>query len=113
MERVVRLYQLWTWLPHFRAVAETEHLPTASVALGLSPSALSRALKQLEASVGCDLFVREKRSIRLNAQGKEVLRAVRLAMRGIDDALTALEQDDMPIVPVSYTHLTLPTIYSV
>jgi len=98
MERVVRLYQLWTWLPHFRAVAETEHLPTASAALGLSPSALSRALKQLEASVGCDLFVREKRSIRLNAQGKEVLQAVRLAMRGIDDALTALEQDDMPIV---------------
>jgi len=40
LDRVVRLYQLWSWLPHFRAVAETEHLPTDSEALG--PSATAR-----------------------------------------------------------------------
>ena len=97
MDRVVRLYQLWSWLPHFRAVAETEHLPTASEALGLSPSALSRALKQLEANVGRDLFVRDGRTIRLNSSGEELLRAVRKAMQGIDDALQALATDSIPI----------------
>ncbi len=90
MERVVRLYQLWSWLPHFRAIAETEHLPSASTALGISPSALSRALKQLEAEVGTQLFVRDGRDIRINPEGEELLRAVRAAMRGIDDALTSL-----------------------
>ena len=97
MDRVVRLYQLWSWLPHFRAIAETEHLPTASEALGLSASALSRALKQLEAAVGCDLFARDGRAIRLNEAGEELLRAVRLAMRGIDDALTSLAEDTSPL----------------
>ena len=48
MEHLRRLYRVWNWLPAFRAVAETEHLPTASEMLGLTPSALSRAIKQLE-----------------------------------------------------------------
>lgn len=91
MDRVVRLYQIWNWLPHFRAVAETEHLPTASEALGLSTSALSRALKQLEAAVGRDLFLRSSRAIRLNSHGQDLLRAVRLAMRGIDDTLQSFD----------------------
>jgi DNA-binding transcriptional LysR family regulator len=99
MDRVVRLYQLWSWLPHFRAVAETEHLPSASEALGVSASALSRALKQLESAVGAELFVRDGRNIRLNPDGQELLRAVRLAMRGIDDKLEMIGSGlgDMPL----------------
>ncbi len=97
MDRVVRLYQLWSWLPHFRAVAETEHLPTASEAFGVSSSALSRALKQLEESVGRDLFVRDRGAIRLNENGEILLSAVRYAMRSIDDAVVALTAGDVPL----------------
>ncbi len=93
VNRVVRLYQLWNWLPHFRAVAETEHLPTASEALRLSPSAISRALKQLEAEVGCELFVRDGRAMHLNDRGKLLLQAVRHSMRTIDDALVTIENN--------------------
>lgn len=92
----MRLYQLWSWLPHFRAVAETEHLPTASEAFGVSTSALSRALKQLEESVGGELFVRDKGTIRLNEHGEMLLRAVRYAMRSIDDVVVALQAGDVP-----------------
>ena len=97
MDRVVRLYQLWSWLPHFRAVAETEHLPTASEAFGVSTSALSRALKQLEEAVGQELFVRDRGSIRLNEHGEMLLRAVRYAMRSIDDAVVALIANEVPL----------------
>jgi len=46
MERVRRLYQLWTWLGAFRGVGETQHLPTASEELRVSASSLSRAIEQ-------------------------------------------------------------------
>ena len=97
MDRVVRLYQLWSWLPHFRAVAETEHLPTASEALGISPSSLSRALKQLEGVLDRDLFHREGRNIRLNHDGKQLLSSVREAMRGIDDTVSDILSDSSPL----------------
>ena len=61
VQRAVRVSQLWSWLPAFRTVAETEHLPTAARMLELSPSALSRSVKQLEDSLGRPLFTREGR----------------------------------------------------
>src|SRR5262245_24932867 len=36
MDRAARLTELWSWLPAFRAVAETQHLPTAAAALHVS-----------------------------------------------------------------------------
>ena len=43
-----RVSRIWNWLPVFRAVAETEHLPTASELLYVTPSALSRTIRLLE-----------------------------------------------------------------
>ena len=48
MERMRRLTTLWSWLPGFRAVAETQHLPTASKQLHVGASALSRTIRLLE-----------------------------------------------------------------
>lgn len=90
MDRVRRLVQLWSWLPAFRAVAETEHLPTASERLFLTPSALSRSIRLLEEDLGMPLFERVGRRLVLNAAGQELLSGVRDAMRRIDDAITAM-----------------------
>ncbi len=60
MERLRRVASFWNWLPAFRAVAETEHLPTAAEALFVSPSALSRAIRLLEKDVGQPLFRRTR-----------------------------------------------------
>lgn len=87
MERVRRLQQLWNWLPAFRAVAETEHLPTAAERLFVTPPALSRSIRQLEDDLGRPLFDRVGRRIRLNAEGRVLLGAVRDAMRRLDDAI--------------------------
>lgn len=90
MERLRRLTTLWNWLPAFRAVAETQHLPAASKQLHVSPSALSRTIRLLEEDVGQPLFNRVGRGIELNATGHRLLSAVRDSMRLVDEALGAM-----------------------
>ncbi len=85
VDRALRLTRFWNWLPAFRAVAETEHLPTAARLLHVSPSALSRTVRQLEEAFGQALFVRRNRALHLTPAGREALAAVREAMRGLDD----------------------------
>lgn len=93
--RFARISGLWSWLPAFRAIAEAEHLPTASERVGVSASALSRTLRQLEDEVGHPLFDRVGRRIELNERGRILWHAVREGMRGVDDALREIEGDPM------------------
>jgi DNA-binding transcriptional LysR family regulator len=90
-----RLGQVWNWLPAFRAVAESQHLPTASREVHLSASALSRSVRQLEDQLERQLFQREGRSLALSPAGRALLSAVRDAMRRVDDALSTLGADAM------------------
>lgn len=91
MERARRLRALWNWLPVFRAVAETEHLPTAADALFVSPASLSRTIGLLEEELGIKLFDRAGRGLRLNRAGRQLLDAVRDGMRVIDDGVVSVE----------------------
>lgn len=86
-----RLLPVWHLLPAFRAVAETEHLPTAGRLLELSPSALSRSIKQLEESLQTPLFDRVGRQLRLNEHGRAFLGVLREAMRRIDDGVAQID----------------------
>ncbi len=104
VERSNRIRNLWAWLPAFRAIAETEHLPTASEALHVSASSLSRALHQLESDVGRPLFDRVGRRIVLNAAGKELLRATRDSMRRIDEAIGWVDGSRL----VGPVHISMP-----
>ncbi|MFK7739114.1 MAG: LysR family transcriptional regulator [Planctomycetota bacterium] len=86
--RFHQMLPIWPWLPQFRAVAETEHLPSAAEMCGTGPSSLSRSLSLLERTLGKDLFERSGRSLKLNHNGRVLLEAVRDAMRRVDDACT-------------------------
>lgn len=85
MDRLRRLHDLWSWLPAFRAVAETEHLPTAARQLGVSAPALSRSVHLIEQRLGTPLFHRERRRLVLNEAGRAMLDSLRDAMRLLDD----------------------------
>lgn len=89
-ERFRETALVWNWLPAFRAVAETEHLPTAGEMMSVTPPALSRSVGNLEDALGRELFARRGRSLVLNDDGQRMLTAVRTAMRTIHDALEAL-----------------------
>lgn len=87
MERFRQIAQIWNWLPAFRAVAETEHLPTASEMMHVTAPALSRTVKQLEEHLGYEVFDRVGRGLKLNDKGERLLLAVRNSMRLIDDSM--------------------------
>lgn len=90
MHRVRRLAALWSWLPAFRVVAETEHLPTAAGQLQVSAQALSRSIKLLESELEVQLFRRVGRRIRLTPAGARLLETVRGAMRALDEGIGEL-----------------------
>lgn len=96
MQSFQRIVQLWNWLPAFRAVAETEHLPTAAENVHLTPSALSRSVRLLEQDLGRSLFRRVGRRLELSPAGEQLLQAVREAMQTIDDTVVALAEQEAP-----------------
>ncbi|MCA9664758.1 MAG: LysR family transcriptional regulator [Myxococcales bacterium] len=92
LARVRELAQFWNWLPAFRAVAESEHLPTAAQEMATSASGLSRTVKQLEDALERALFDRDARRIALNEEGRVLLEHVRDAMRRVHDGLQAMRE---------------------
>lgn len=86
MERFQKVQETWSWIPAFRAVAETEHLHRAASMLRISPSALSRAVRLLEVNLGTKLFRKSGRNIELTDAGHELLGAARHAMRTLHEA---------------------------
>lgn len=57
----------------FVAVAEREHLTKAAFSIGLTPSAVSSAIRNLETSYGVELFHRVGRRIELTNEGRVFL----------------------------------------
>lgn len=89
-ERLRRIAPLWAFLPAFRVVAESEHLPTAAEVLGVTPSTVSRAIAGLERALGKPLFERTGRNLRLDANGRLLLAAVRDSMRWVEDGVVRI-----------------------
>ena len=87
MQRAKQVAALWNWIPAFRAVAETEHLPTASEKLSVSAPALSRTIRLLEGELGTELFRRTGRRLELNDAGRAFLVSVRAAMQQVYDGM--------------------------
>lgn len=74
----------------FLSIARHLSFSRAAVELGLSPSALSHALRALETRLGVRLFNRTTRSVALTEAGERLYSRVRPAFRDIDDALEDL-----------------------
>ncbi len=76
----------------FLCIAAHLSFSRAAVELGLSPSALSHALRALEERLGVRLFNRTTRSVALTEAGERLYARIRPAFRDIDDALEDLNQ---------------------
>ena len=71
-------------LRQFVHLAEGLHFGRASAACHISPSALSRSIRQLEAELGAMLFERDNRSVTLTRQGETFLAWARDVLTGWD-----------------------------
>ncbi|MDN3521477.1 HTH-type transcriptional activator IlvY [Halomonas ramblicola] len=67
-------------LRHFLALADSLHFGRASEACHVSPSTLSRSIRQLEANLGVALFERDNRHVALTRQGETFQRYAREAL---------------------------------
>ncbi|MRW90780.1 LysR family transcriptional regulator [Duganella sp. FT80W] len=79
-------------LTHWRlllAVAEARNISRAAAQVGISQSGASQAIAQLEAALGSQLFVRERRDVSVTAFGEQVMTHAR-AMLAQFDGIRAL-----------------------
>jgi len=73
-------------LRYFVAVAEEEHVGRAAERLHVSPSPLSRQIRQLEGELGVELFQRQGRGVRLTRAGTAYLARARELLDAVERA---------------------------
>ena len=76
----------------FWAVAHSESLTRASKLLGLAQPSLSQQIAKLEASIGAQLFDRNRNQLDLTDAGKFLLRKSELILAGVDEAIAGLQE---------------------
>ncbi|RZA58726.1 LysR family transcriptional regulator [Citrobacter koseri] len=89
-------------------VAETGNQSRAARELGLTPSAVSKSLTQLEGVVGNALISRESRPIQLTASGRRILQVARRVIADIEGLAASVETETLRIncsVAFGCTHI--------
>lgn len=87
-------------LRYFVAVAEELHYGRAAQRLHISGPALSQQILALERQLGADLFVRDRRSVRLTGAGRTLLGDARRMLALADDAKRRVQQAASVSAPV-------------
>ena len=80
----------------FAAVVEHGSFSGAGRALGMSPSAVSRAVDRIEARLGVRLLLRSTRALSLTAEGQAYLQAARRILADLDDAEQQIADQGVP-----------------
>ena len=76
----------------FWSVAHAESLTRASKLLGLAQPSLSQQISKLEASIGTQLFDRNRNQLSLTDAGKYLLRRSEFILASVDEALAGLQE---------------------
>jgi DNA-binding transcriptional LysR family regulator len=103
--------ELLAHLPVIVAVAQHQGFAAAASRLGMSPSAVSHAVRAVEESLGAPLFARTTRSVALTDAGERFLAAITPALAAVDDAAERLAADKGRVTGVlrlNAPHISLP-----
>lgn len=77
----------------FVAIAQAESVTAASIAMGIAQASMSRQLSALEKHLGCRLFQRSTRVIKLTEQGELYLQHALRLIELMQDAESAVQED--------------------
>jgi LysR family transcriptional regulator, glycine cleavage system transcriptional activator len=92
-------------LAAFEAAGRHLSLTRAAAELNVTPGAVSKHIKQLEADIGAQLFVRLHRSLNLTAEGTALIDTLRHAFESIADTLDAFrKKEKLKVVSVGSTN---------
>jgi DNA-binding transcriptional LysR family regulator len=94
--------------PEFLAVAERGSFKGASESLGVTRSAVSQSVQQLEARLGVQLFVRNTRAVALTEAGHALLQGLAPAFAQVGATLEGL--DDLRVRPRGTLRLLVSSI---
>lgn len=83
---------LWSGLAVFAAIVEAGSFARAATRLGLSASALSHAMRTLEAKLGVRLLDRTTRSLSPTPAGEDLLLRLKPAIESVESALGELDE---------------------
>lgn len=72
---------------YFLATAESGQVSRAATQLSISQSSVTSAIRELEAELGAELFVRTAHGMELTDAGREFLSSVREILAKVDDAM--------------------------
>ena len=97
-------------LRYFKAVAETEHFTRAAEEMHVAQPSLSKAISNLEAELGVQLFERDKRTVHLNGYGRAFLKHVDHVLTELDEA--ELELKDMLGAAKGDVHLASCAVFN-
>jgi LysR family cyn operon transcriptional activator len=78
-------------LRSFLTLAHRRNFGKAAEALGISQPSLSMQIKQLEESLGAQLFVRDPAGLRLTTAGEQLRSRARRILRDVEDAADAID----------------------
>ena len=78
-------------LRYFVAVAEELHFSRAAARLHVAQQALSRQIRELESSLGTDLFIRTTRNVQLTDAGRAFLDTARATLETLDAGATTAQ----------------------
>lgn len=80
-------------LKYFITAAKTQHITKAAQKLNITQPALSATIQRLEASMGCQLFERTGRGIRLNKYGEILLESALKIEQIMDSCIEAIDKE--------------------
>ncbi|NOU50057.1 LysR family transcriptional regulator [Pseudoalteromonas sp. JBTF-M23] len=83
-------------LLYFKHAAQLGSFKQAAEHLFVTQAAISQQIRALEAHLGCDLFIRETRKVKLTRQGEQLLPHVLGAFNQFETGINALKQDPSP-----------------
>jgi LysR family transcriptional regulator, benzoate and cis,cis-muconate-responsive activator of ben and cat genes len=84
---VLRRFMELRHLRYFQAVAEALSFSRAAQRLRVAQPALSRAIKQLEQSLGTDVLERSRHHVRLTPAGAVLLREIAMLLQSVEESM--------------------------
>lgn len=90
-QRLIMDLELFRGVVPFVAVGEEKSFRRAAVRLGVSPAAVSKAVRTLEERVGLTLLVRNARAVALTREGEVLFQRCQEAVAAVGGAREALE----------------------
>jgi DNA-binding transcriptional LysR family regulator len=90
----------------FKIVAESGHVTNSSEILGVSQSAISMALQELETNLQCQLFERRNRRLIINENGRMLLektKSILMSLKEIESSILESDSSGKLVVGASMT----------